>query len=86
MRDSNRLYTTKYIQHPVVLGIVVNGKYLKKKIEHGTMKNIRSELPVQLELVDQKTMQKDSEERYKNFQELLAELKSIKKNLEVGNA
>lgn len=50
------------------------------------VRNLRSELPDGLELVVQKAMQKNPEERYQNFQDLLAELKSIKKHLQSEQA
>jgi serine/threonine protein kinase/Tfp pilus assembly protein PilF len=47
------------------------------------MTNVRSELPVELEAVAKKMLQKNLEERYENCQKLLADLKSIKCNIEM---
>jgi serine/threonine-protein kinase len=44
--------------------------------------NMRNEIPRELELVVQKALQKKPEARYKNVEQMLAELKSIKINLE----
>ncbi len=44
----------------------------------------RSEIPVELELIVQRALQKDSGERYENFNEFLADLEILKKKLPAG--
>lgn len=44
--------------------------------------NIRSELPMELELVIQKAMQKDPKERYEDLQKFLVDFNSLKSKLE----
>jgi serine/threonine protein kinase/Tfp pilus assembly protein PilF len=47
--------------------------------------NTRSEIPMELEMVVQKALQKDSGERYENFNEFLTDLEPLKKNLPAGH-
>jgi serine/threonine protein kinase/Tfp pilus assembly protein PilF len=48
------------------------------------MRKVRNELPMELDLVVRKAMQKDSKERYENLQKLLVDLNSLKKKLEAN--
>ncbi len=51
--------------------------------EPDSISSIRSDFPAELELVIQKAMHKDSMKRYRNVNELLIDLKTTKRNLEV---